>query len=1572
MDTLDRIAIIGMAGRFPGARDVDELWRNLRGGVESITRFTEEELAANGVAPELLADPAYVRARGVLDGVELFDAEFFGFTPREAELMDPQHRLFLECAWQACENAGYDPQGFAGRVGVFGGSASTSYFAFNLLSNPSLLAEAGGLQIKLLNDKDFLTTHTSYKLNLRGPSVAVQTACSTSLVAIHIACQALLGGECDLALAGGVGVSFPHRTGYLFEEGNIGSPDGHCRAFDENARGTVEGNGAGVVLLKRLADALADGDTVHAVILGSAINNDGAAKAGYTAPSVESQTEAVAEALVVAQVEPDTIGYVEAHGSGTPLGDPIEVQALTRAFRASTDRQGFCGLGSIKTNIGHADAAAGVAGLIKTVQALKHGQIPPSLHFERPNPALGLEESPFYVSTALRDWPVGAEPRRAGVNSLGIGGTNAHIVLEEAPPPEPSSPSRPWQLLVLSARTASALDAATANLAGWLEDSERSINLADATHTLRVGRKTFRYRRALVCRDGEEAARLLRNAEPGRLITADAGTSGEEAPGVAFLFPGLGDHYAGMGAELYQREPVFREAIDRCAELLRPHLGVDIREVLYPEGAAEPPSGPPGTSAKSDLRRLLAEEKEPGDDGLGQTLVAHPAVFAVEYALAQLWMEWGIRPQALLGYSLGEYVAACLAGVFSLEDALALVAARARLIDGLPGGAMLAVPLPAAEVEPLLRLLPAELSLCAANGPALSVVGGPSAAVEELARGLAARGIASRRLQTVHAFHSRMMEPVVADLARVARGITFAPPRIPFVSNVTGTWITDAEATDPGYWARHLRETVRFAEGLEALMARADAGDRPRILLEVGPGQALGTLARQHPARPAGQVEVSSLRDRRDDVSDQAFLLDALGRLWLAGAAPDWTAFAAGESRRRVPLPTYPFERRRYFIEPGAVNAAAPGAGSRSPLDDWFYTPVWERAPALASPALEPDSPWMLFLDELGLGERVAARLEAHGHTVFRVAKGEGFSALGERSWSLDPRNREGYRSLFRELRPRGDLPGRIIHLWSLTPAVPTPAEAEELGFYSLLWLSQALGELELHTPLHVRVVANGLQEVTGGEELVPEKALLLGPCRVLPQEIAHVTCGVIDVLPEHLDTLADRLVPVLASAEAESVAALRGRHRWVRRFCRIRLPEPGAAANRLRQGGVYLIAGGLGETGLVVAEHLVRTAGAKLALLAPEDTPPRPRWGEWLGARDEQDEEAVRLRRVLALEAEGHEVLVLPVDLTHPGRVEAAVSRVRERFGAIHGVILAEEDAPGGLMQWKTRDTAAAELAPKVRGTLALAAATRDLPLDLFVLFGAHAAAIGGFGQADVCAASSFLDALAQARSVAGGGPFTQTIDWGHFRWQPVTAADPALAEQLRAALATYGITAGELEQALERALASGLPQVVVSTQDLDALAEQLDSVHAAGFLASAHAAHPGEAHPRPDLAVDYLEPRTSTERTLAGIWQEAFGLDRVGAEDNFFDLAGNSLLAIQIITRVNAAFGSELPMAALLESPTVAELADRIEDAGFSAAKESDEEELARLLAEIESLSLEEAEVRLARELGTGGEAG
>jgi phthiocerol/phenolphthiocerol synthesis type-I polyketide synthase E len=882
------IAIVGMAGRFPGARNIRDFWHNLRDGVESIRACSDAELLAAGVSPEELASPDYVKRASVLDDVPLFDAGFFGFSPRDAAIMDPQHRHFLECAWEALEDAGHPPSGFNGSIGVFAGSGMNTYLIHNLLANRKLLETAGLFQLKQTgNDKDVLATRVSYQFDLRGPSLNVQTACSTSLVAVHLACQMLLNFECDMALAGGVTIENPHGQGYIYRDGEILSRDGHCRSFDASSSGTVFGSGLGVVVLRRLEDAIADHDNIHAVLLGSAINNDGARKVGFLAPSVEGQASVITEALEFAGVSASDISYVETHGTGTAVGDPIEVRALTQAFRKSTSRANYCAIGSLKTNVGHLDAAAGVAALIKTVLALKNKQIPASLHFENPNPLLEIKSSPFYVNSKLAEWPSNGQPRRAGVTSLGIGGTNAHVIVEEAAPTAFTRESRPYQLLTVSAKSAAAADRALADLTSHLQ-VHPDLNLADVAFTTQVGRQAFAHRRALVIQDLQvgkapsSAAALVETKTP-----AASGTASDTPPRVVFMFSGQGSQHVNMARDLYDHEPVFRETIDLCANHLRGSLDIDLREALYPS----------------------PQDAEGAAEKLNQTWLTQPAVFSIEFALARWWISLGIEPAAMVGHSIGEFVAACLAGVFSLEDALDITAYRGRLMYGLPAGSMTAVPLPPGDIY-----LDGTLSLAAINNPKMCVVSGPADSIAALEERLARQSVASRRLVTSHAFHSKMMDPILGEFEERLRTITLNPPRMPYLSNVTGTWIQPEEATDPAYWARHLRGTVRFSDNLAELLRNPG-----NLLVEVGPGNVLTTLARQQ----GGDAVKAwpSLPHRHDAAPALRSALTALGHLWTQGVDADWSKLNNPASVRRVSLPTYPFEHQKFWIEPDKIRS---------------------------------------------------------------------------------------------------------------------------------------------------------------------------------------------------------------------------------------------------------------------------------------------------------------------------------------------------------------------------------------------------------------------------------------------------------------------------------------------------------------------------------------------------------------------------------------------------------------------------------------------------------------------------
>jgi len=1519
------IAIVGMAGRLPGARNLAELWQNLRDGVESVTFFTPEELTALGADPAAVRAPHFVRAAPVLAEADRFDAGFFGYSPREAALLDPQQRIFLECAWQALENAGYNPGETEGLVGVYAGMSMSSYLLFNLIPNPGLSLAEDSFQLMIGTDKDFLSTRVSYHLNLKGPSLDIQTGCSTSLVATHLACEALLSFQCDMALAGGVSVQVPQRWGYFYEEGGVSSPDGHCRAFDARAQGTLFGSGAGVVVLKRLADAVADGDTVLAVIKGSAINNDGSVKVGFTAPGVDGQAEVIARAQAIAGVEPESIGYVEAHGTGTALGDPLEVAALSKVFGPAVPR-GSCALGSVKTNIGHLDAAAGVAGLIKTVLALRHGEIPPSLHFEVPNPKLDLAASPFYVPSLRVEWRRGTAPRRAGVSSFGIGGTNAHVILEEAPPSPQAPPGagagRPLQILPLSARTEEELEQATAALREHLEGLDEGA-LADVAYTLQAGRKRFAWRRAVLCGGLAEAGARLAGLDTAGVWTA---REEEDDRPVVFLFPGGGTQYPGMGADLYREEPVFRSEIDRCVAVLRRELGFDVREFLLP----------------------APEKAEEAAQRMKRTALALPCLFSVEYAMARLLMSWGIRPQALIGHSLGEYVAACLAEVFRLEDVLALLVARGRLLEQLPSGAMLSVPLPEAEARRWIERSGGGLSIAAVNGPAQCVVSGAMGEVNALAARLEEEEIEFRRVQIAAAGHSPLVEPILEPFLRFLERLDLRPPKLPFISNVTGTWATADEVTDPSYWVRHLRQTVRFGDGIRELLADPDWA-----LVEVGPGRGLSTLAQGQAGARSGRVIVPTMRHANERVSDSEAVLAALGKLWLAGLRIDWKAFHA-RPRRRVPLPTYPFARQRCWIDPPPANAAPRRSLDKAPdVNDWFYLPAWK--PSLPPPAPRPGElaalGCILVLADAGdemappLARELLGRLADDGATVVLVRPGRpgsGPERISAREHRLDLAAAGQSADLLAGLAAEDLYPAAVLHLLSLGEEPPAAGSAgfrasQDRCFFSLLALARALAEVGAGRPCRLLVVSERLHSVDGADRPLPERSVLLGPCKVIPQESTEIRVQAIDVAPNAPASreAAGRVLAELVAGRPDAVIAWRGARRWLQGFERVRLERGAAGARSLRQGGTYLLTGGLGGLGLLVAEDLARSFAARLVFVTHSPFPERDDWDRCLaesGGNGGDDPVAVRIGRLRALEALGAEVLVVTADVADRELMRAAVERATAHFGALHGIIhLAgySGEKTVKLIPEIDREEAERHFHAKVHGLYVLEEilAARE-PLDFCLLFSSNASILGGIGASAYAAANQFMDTFAALERPAGGTPWI-SVDWDG--WQ--LAAGNRLGS-LQTSMDRYSMSPAESLDALRRVIEQ-VPagQIVVSTGPLEA---RLALWVGAGTAGEKPAGAPAV---RAGLRTATAAPTNEIEERIAAVWCQLLGVEDIGIDDNFFDLGGNSLIGLKVVSRLKRELGTEIAMVKLFEGPTVRAFA-RLLVAGETPPEEAFEE--------------------------------
>ncbi|MCT2581930.1 type I polyketide synthase [Actinophytocola gossypii] len=1298
-DGVEPIAIVGMAARVPGANDLDQFWHNLVDGVESITFYSKEEQLALGVTEDEMDDPSWVSAAPVVDRMEYFDAGLFGMTAREAELTNPQHRLFLEVAHTALEHAGYDPTTHTGSVGVYAGTGADHYQWTNLARNAALWdAAAGNLGISSSNSPDYVATLVSYKLNLRGPSLTVHTACSTSLVAVHLAVESLRNAECDVALGGGVCVELPHGRGYQGLEGYT-SPDGHCRPFDARADGTLWGSGAGVVVLKRLSDAVADGDTVHGLILGNAINNDGSDKVAFSAPSVEGQIECVAQALAVAGVDPRTVGYVEAHGTGTALGDPIEVTALSAAYgHGVTDRQ-WCGLGSVKSNLGHLSQAAGVVGLIKAVLALEHRLIPPTINFDTPNPAIDLANSPFHIATALSKWQTDGTPRRAGVSSFGIGGTNAHLVLQEAPEPRVRpADTHPAHLLAVSAHDTDALTAACERLAGHLEGNP-DADLADVAHTLRVGRTAHPHRAMVVARDPEAAADALRDRR------LRSGRIGDVPPEVALLFSGQGSQYAGMGAELYRTEPVFRAAVDECAELLGPDL--DPRPLMFAPD----------------------EEWEVADERLRQTEVAQPALFTLEYALAALWRDRGVEPAAMIGHSVGEYVAATIAGVFTLPDALRLVATRGRLMGSMPPGEMLAVQLDETAVEPLLA--GTGVTVATVNAPGTCVVAGPAEGIAEVADALSARGISGRRLRTSHAFHSAMMDPVLDEFAAAVAAVPRRAPGIRFLSNVTGDWITDEQATDPAYWAEHLRRPVRFGDCVTTLLANGTWA-----LVECGPGRQLAGLARKQ--LPKDGLVVHSLPGGSERAGDVATLYAGAGQLWVGGVELD----LPGPPGRRVPLPTYPYQRVRYWVEPdpfgtSVVATPAPRRGPL-PLDEWFAVPAWRQLAPLPGPAVATGE-WLVVADG-PRGTELADALRTLGGAVTEVPA----ARLADR---------ESGEALVAE-----GVPARIVHAAALDadPAADLDAawRAQDTGFFALLALAQALAGRDTPAPVRLDVLSAGTEDVLGGDLTHPEQATLDGIARVLPLELPWLTVRRVDAPAGHA-TAAQVAAELCAG---DDTVALRGGRRWSVEYQPVTLDADRDGG--IRDGGRYLVTGGLGGVGISLAEDLAARHRARLVLLSRSGLPDRSEWDRHLAAHGPTSRSGRAITAIRRMEAAGATVLVEAADVTNPDALRAVRDRVVGELGGLDGIVHAAGVPGGGMAEIKERSVAAGVLAPKLAGTLALRQAFGDLPLDFVALCSSVTGVAGGFGQVDYCAANAFLDA--HARAGHGWNGRVVSLDWG------------------------------------------------------------------------------------------------------------------------------------------------------------------------------------------------------------------
>jgi len=1490
IENIDSIAIIGMAVRMPGAMNAQQFWENLKTGTESISVFSKEEMLEAGLSPETVNHPNFVAAKGIMDEAELFDANFFGISPREAELMDPQHRVLMECAWAAMEDAGYVPENYPGNIAIFTSAGMNTYLPFNLMSNPHLLEQVGGFELSIYNDKDFVPTRIAYSMNIKGPAIDIGTACSSSLVSTHLACQHLITYQSDMTIVGGITIHLPQKMGHTHEPGAAYSPDSHCRPFDATPSGLIDGNGAAVIILKRLEDALRDGDKIHAIIKGSAINNDGSDKVGYSAPSVNGQAEVILEAQAAAGIDSSSIQYIEAHGTSTPLGDPIEMAGLTQAFRVSTDQIGFCGIGSVKSNIGHVDKAAGLAGLVKTTLALENELIPPSLNWQKPNPTLQIEKTPFYVVDKPTSWKRSSTPRRAGISSFGVGGTNAHAILEEAPIVKSSPSPRADQIITLSAKTRPILEAYAKNLAKHLS-SNPSLSLADVASTLARGRKVFPHKLAITCSSIEAAMTDLQNYKF---------FEEKNIPNPIFMFTGQGSQYAGMAKELYQEEIIFKNAIDECADFLKKEFDHDIRKILFPA---------PADFEKSN--QLLQE-----------TSITQPCLFSVEYAIAKLFIFWGIKPKAMIGHSLGEYVAATIAGVFSLSDALLLVVKRSQLMQSMDSGSMLSVSLSVAAVMEDLRELNIPLDIAAENAPELSVVSGSKSDVNKYQSILESRGTACSLLKTSHAFHSRMMEPMLSSFENFLKTISLHSPAIPLISNLTGAWLSDQECKSPEYWSKHLRKTVLFSQGIKRLNTEI----QNPLYIEIGPGRTLSQLTQFNlNINLSSSHIIASLPQATEKKSASKFLLENLAKIWLKNQEINWDAFYANENRLKLSLPTYPFERTRYWIEPGKPQNKSQTKDAHLEARQvdpnlWFYTNTWKSIASLPS-SNQDQSSYLIFTQSDLAANPIQSQLISLGHSVTTVCPGSEFLEDDSRNYYADFNNIDHLHQLSTSLQKKG------VNFQSIVFIAPKIDEAFNASS-SLLNIIKVFGIASASSKLQLKVICSGIFNIFGESNLVPSTATLLGLMKTFRYEFPLMKCALLDIDLKllSLEAIHPKLMEWICSPNLNLLLALRANQFWMETIEPIDLAAL-KSESLLKKNASYFILGGLDGIGYAFAKTIAENVQCNLILSSADIN--------FLSNSD-------ITQKINTLEKMGSTIFSMYLD---PIELMPGINRASTfASGGITGIINSHDMSthkPMGLIQ-DTNQLNIAEYLTSQQSTLEQLRSFVDSAKPSFcIMMSSLSSKIGGIGQGIDAMAGNLINSFVQLQNVNSSTPWA-VLNWD--RWE----------ENKYAQLS--GFTPEEGSVAFHKALgllrletiiiASNNPQYRMESAVLKALGSSQENDTDENLYS------------RPDIDVEFSEPVTPNELALAKLWQNCLKINEIGVRDNFFDLGGHSLLAAQLIREIKQHFGINLDLGMFFSAPTIGELTKVIEEQLSTNQTQSIEAEL----NQIENMTEKEIEELLA----------
>ncbi len=1452
------IAIVGISCKFPKSENSEVFWKNLMAGNELISFFSDDELKKFGLSQDLIKNPSFVKAKPVIDNPGSFDHSFFGFTKDEANCMDPQTRLLHEQVWMALEDASCDVSSYKKKIGLFVSASDNLNWVAHTMINPN--DKVNPFYASQLSNKNFAQTLISYGLNLTGPSYYINTACSSSLVSIHLACRNLLLKECSIALAGGVSLDSTKGKGHYYKEGMISSKDGHCKTFDKDSTGTIGGEGGAIVVLKRLEDAIEDRDHIYAVIRSSAVNNDGKRKVGFTAPSVSGQSDCIKLAHKIANVTPDTISYIEAHGTGTKLGDPIEIEALNKAFNYNTEHQ--CAIGSVKTNMGHLDTAAGVAGFVKASLAIKNKKIPPSLHFTSPNPEINFDGGPFEVNTKLKEWkPKKGNLIRAGVSSFGIGGTNAHVVLEEAPEIEKSSPSRPYQLLVYSAKTQSSLDSYQENLHHYLNTKEE-INLPDVSYTLKVGRKSFMQRKFVVSKNKEDALEKLKS----KLTLHKANTK----KNIVFMFSGQGSQYFNMAKDVYFQESNFKAVMDQGFQILNNLTG-------------------------EDYKKVIGYENDEKIDSLqtNQTQYTQPLLFLIEYAFASLLMKWGVTPKYMIGHSLGEYVAACVSGVFTFEDALRILVKRSSLMSKIEEGDMLGIGTTVKKIKPILNN---ELSVAAINTENSCVVSGNKHAVAKFIDVLSQNEIPFTKLKTSHAFHSKMMDAILDEYKEELRKINFSKPEYPFISNVTGKEILSEEAISPEYWAQHVRGTVHFADGIDYLLRKGDA-----ICIEVGPGKTLSNFCKQSKEYNGNSKIVGLLRHPKENKNDNQILIEAVGHLWSYGVDINWEEYYIHETRNKVSAPTYSFDKHMFDanVNPFEKLANLEINAIEKPISEWFYEPSWKKSRLITNnQTAQTDKSYLVFLDDAGYGDAIVQELREKTSSVIEVKQGKCFNKKKDTQFELNTNDYANYEKLFLDLKEQEVEITNVVHLFNIDDT----KNKKELGFYSLLHIVKYINSLELKTALNLSVITNDIQVVFGNENTNPYKSMVFGLVNVITQENPSIKCKTIDISRKEDKTrIVKNILQEINAEILDTFISYRLNSRWVRDYNPIQLEKSEQENPRIKRGGTYLITGGLGDLGFIYAKYLLETYNASLILLGRTEV--------------NKDKSEMKYSRLNELKKLGH-VLYYKASINNIEEVQDAIEQGKSVFGDIHGVIHTAGIIKGKSLRsinfLKVEDCEK-QFEPKVIGIEVLAEIFKDEALDFCVFSSSLSSILGGKEFASYASGNIFMDYF----SLAGKIKNSISINY-----------DGLLLKGEEQDI--KGLNMSTVIDVLERVLSIGnISQIVVSTTDLNTRISKLVDQSENNFADRID--NPlevkNEDFDRSYLTNEYVAPTTDIEKKLSKLLGDFLGYKGIGVEDDFFELGGDSLKAMTLSNRMYKIFNVELTIEDFFTKSTIKALACEIE---------------------------------------------